>query len=413
VSDTQRRHGLTFVFVMVIINMLGVGLAWPILPKLVQELMGGTISEAAFSFAFLTLSYALSQFLFSPFLGALSDRFGRRPILLLAALGLAFDHLLVAFAPTVGIIILLRAIGGMFGATISTANAYVTDVSTPETRARNFGMIGAAFGIGFVIGPLIGGFLGAIDLRYPFFAAAGLAFIQFVYGYFFLPESLPKTTRSAVNLKQANPLGGILAMGKFPAILPLLLCFLLISISQRGLESTWILYTDFRFGWDVRAGSWSLAYVGLVSALVQGGLVRAVVPKLGELRTVILGFSIATLAALAFSFTENGLLAIPVVGFYVLGYDLAGPPLRSIISGPVPAHRQGLLQGVMASLNGLAVIIGPFVAGLVLADVSGPSPLIPVVGAWYLFGTLMLLFTLCVVITIGNTIAEAKPTEAE
>lgn len=396
-SSADRKHGLAFVFVMVIINMLGVGLAWPILPKLVQELIGGTISEAAYGFAFLTLSYALAQFLFSPLLGALSDRYGRRPILLLAALGLAFDHLLIALAPSLGAVILLRAIGGMFGATISTANAYVTDVSTPETRARNFGMIGAAFGIGFVVGPLMGGLLGSIDIRYPFYAAAALAFIQFLYGFIYLPESLPADKRSALELRKANPLGGLIAMRKFPAILPLMFGFLLNSTSQRGLESIWVLYTEFRFGWDIRAGSWSLAYVGLISALTQGVLVRAVVPRLGEVKTILAGLGIAAISAFGFAFVDNGMIAIPLVGLYVMGYDLAGPPLRSVISAPVPAQQQGLLQGVMGSLNGLAVIIGPFSAGLVLANISGNAPFITFAGTWFIFGTVTIVFTLCVV----------------
>lgn len=398
------KHALTFIFTMVVINMLGVGIAWPVLPKLVQQLSGGSISEAAYSYAFITLSYALAQFLFSPLMGALSDRFGRRPIMLLAALGLSLDHLLVAFAPTVGFLILLRCVGGVFGATISTANAYVTDISTPETRARNFGMIGAAFGLGFVIGPLLGGFLGSTDIRYPFFAAAALAFAQFLYGYFYLPESLPADARTPVQLKFANPLGGLLMLGKFSAIIPLLAAFFANSIAQRGLEATWVLYTDFRFGWDVRAGSWSLAYVGLISAMTQGVLVRAAVPRLGETRTVVAGLTIAAAAGLAFSLTESGLVAIPIIGLYVIGYDLAGPPLRSIISAPVPAGQQGLLQGVMGSLNGLAVIIGPLLASLVLADTAGPSPFLPFAGAWYLLGALVLFCSAVTVAMIARRI---------
>ncbi|MCB1420219.1 MAG: MFS transporter, partial [Notoacmeibacter sp.] len=238
--------------------MLGVGLAWPVLPKLIQQMGGGDVSGAAFTYGVLAGGFALAQFFFQPLAGALSDRFGRKPVLLAALAGSGADFAIIAFAPSLFWLAVARILGGVFAATNSTANAYMADVSAPEDRSRNFGLVGAAFGFGFIAGPLVGGMLGDIDLRLPFLFAAGLAALNLVFGLVFLPESLAPEHRKAFSLASANPFGALARMGRLPGLVPLMAAFLLAAVAQRGLEAIWVLFLDFRFGWGVREASFSL-----------------------------------------------------------------------------------------------------------------------------------------------------------
>lgn len=396
-SAASRAHGanqgpkggaLTFILITVTLNMMGVGLAWPILPKLVQDMGSGSVSEAAAIYAIIGAVFAVSQFLFSPLIGSLSDRYGRRPIMLISLTGLGLDYVLTAFAPTFFWIAVVRFFGGIFAATITTANAYAADISTPENRARNFGLIGAAFGAGFILGPLLGGWLGAIDIRYPFYAAGFLTLANVVFGYFTLPESLPEDRQRNLEIKDANPFLALTRLGAFPALTPLLIGLLITATAQRGLESVWVLYTDFRFDWGIREAAWSLAFVGVAYFVVQGFLVGPVVKTLGEWRTVISGFTVGGFAFLATAFAEQGWMVYPLVALYALGNGLAVPALNAICSKAVEENRQGQLQGALQSVNAVAVIVGPFAASLLLAQVSSANPVINLPGAWFVLGAL-------------------------
>ncbi len=388
-GEPGGRAPVTFVLVVTVINMLGVGLAWPILPKLVEEFTGGDISNAAFIYGFIASAYAVAMFLFSPFMGALSDAWGRKPVLLIAQAGLGIDYLIMAFAPNLWWLAAARFVAGMLGATMSTANAYMADISSPEERSKNFGRIGAAFGIGFIAGPLIGGLLGAIDIRLPFLFAAGLIAANIVFGIFALPESLPQQNRKPLREATINPLLAIARLTRFPALYPLLAALFLTNIAQRGLEAIWVLYTEFRFGWTVRDAGFSLAFVGLMFVIVQGFLVGPVVKRFGEWRTVTAGFLTSTIALACYGIATQGWMVYPLIAIHVLGNALAGPALNAICSKTVPANEQGLLQGTLSSINSVAVIIGPFAASMVLAAVTVNSPVINLPGAWFMIGALL------------------------
>ena len=275
----MRASPLTFIILTVVIDMLGVGLAWPILPQLVRELSGLEVSNAAFVYGALMSGFALIQFLISPFVGMLSDRYGRRPILLISLGGLSIDYIILALAPNLAWLVIARIVAGLFSATVSTANAYIADVTPKKDRAAAFGMLGAAFGIGFTIGPLIGGVLGGIDLQYPFYLAAALAFGNMIFGYFILPESLPVEKRTPLDPKRANPFKAMKYIGRYPSLTVLLIALFLSGIAQQGLQGIWVLWTEVEFNWGVAEAGYSLAWVGVCMAFVQGYLVRKVVPR--------------------------------------------------------------------------------------------------------------------------------------
>jgi DHA1 family tetracycline resistance protein-like MFS transporter len=354
------RAPVAFIFTVVVINMLGVGLAWPILPKLIQSFEGGNVSSAAFQYGIIATAYALTQFLFSPLLGNLSDAYGRRPVLLASQCGLAIDYLILAFAPNYWWLFAARLVSGMLGATISTANAYMADISTPQNRARNFGFLGVAFGMGFIAGPALGGILGEIDIRLPFMAAAALTAINCAYGYFLLPESLPPDKRRPVGrLWHSNPVTALGNMTRFPVLMPMFVALFLTALSGRGLESIWVLYTDFRFGWTLRDSALSLAFVGVMFIIVQGLLVGPSVRLLGERRVVLFGYVVAIIALFLFGLADSGWMLFPLTALYISGAALAEPALKAICSRSVPDDRQGLLQGVFASIGSVAIILGP------------------------------------------------------
>lgn len=378
------RASVGFILTLVVIDMLGIGLAWPILPKLVQSFEAGAVADAALTYGLIASLYALAQFLFSPLIGALSDAYGRRPVLLVSQAGLALDYLLIAFAPGLWWIAAARLLGGMLGATVTTANAYMADISGPRDRARNFGLVGAAFGIGFIVGPLLGGVLGEIDLRLPFLAAAALCGLNLLYGMLVLPESLPAARRRPVGRRETNPFGALRRVTRFPALYPLLAALFLAALAQRGLEAVWVLYTDFRFGWGVREAAFSLAFVGVVSVIVQGTLVGPVSRRLGEWRTVAGGYGLSALTLAAYGAASEGWMVFPLIALHILGIGLAGPALQSICSQSVPDDEQGLLQGTLSSVNALAVILGPLAASLTLAHVASSNPLLDLPGAWFL-----------------------------
>src|SRR6187551_3287707 len=281
-SMSKRAPAIGFIFVTLLIDVIGFGIIIPVLPGLIQSMTGGSVSQAAQYGGWLLAAYAITQFLCAPIVGGLSDRYGRRPVLLAALFGFGIDYLLLAFAPTIGWLFAGRIIAGVMGASFTTAGAYIADISTPENRAQNFGIIGAAFGLGFIVGPVIGGLLGGFGPRIPFLVAAGLSLLNTIYGYFVLPESLPKENRRNFEWKRANPLGSLLRLKRYPHIGGLIFSFVLIYIASHAVQSNWTFFTIEKFGWTEKIIGISLGAFGILIAGVQAGLTRVVNPKIGN-----------------------------------------------------------------------------------------------------------------------------------
>ena len=391
-----KTAALTFIIATVVIDMLGVGLAWPILPQLVKELSGRDLSSSAAIYGLLMSGFALVQFLISPFIGMLSDRYGRRPILLISLFGLGVDYVILALAPNLTWLVIGRIVAGIFSATVSTSNAYIADITPKEQRAAAFGLLGAAFGIGFVIGPLLGGVLGAIDLQYPFWLAAFLAFANFVFGYFMLPESLTEEKRKAIELRRANPFSALLYIRRYSSLAVLLIALFLTGIAQQGLQGIWVLWTEARFDWNVAQAGYSLAWVGVCMAFVQGYVVRKVVPLFGERKVMFGGFFISAVAFALLPLVTAGWVIYPGILLHILGWGCAGPTLSALMSQNVPDDEQGLLQGTLTSVNTIAMIIGPFVATQIFAWSTRPAARIDNPGSYYWFGAGLMIITLLI-----------------
>ncbi|MCD6338750.1 MAG: TCR/Tet family MFS transporter, partial [Verrucomicrobia bacterium] len=331
----RRNAAVSFVLVVVCLDVLGFGLIIPILPKLVEELMGGDVPGASKIYGWLTALYFLMQFLFAPILGSLSDRLGRRPVILLALLGSAADYLFLALAPTVGWFFLGRAISGLTGASVTAAMAYVADVTPPEKRAQSFGLIGAMFGLGFVAGPALGGVLGDVSLRLPFLAAAGLTFLNWIYGLLVMPESLPPERRRPAPWGQAHPLGAILALRDNPKTRRLGLAYFLIFMGQMSLNSVWVLYAGYRYGWSVAEIGLSLAVFGVMAMIVKGGVVRVVIPWLGEAGALRWGLIITALSYAGYGLAAQGWMVYLILVLGSLG-GVASPALQGLVSRTTP-----------------------------------------------------------------------------
>src|SRR5580698_443927 len=302
----MRRASFIVILAVVFIDMLGIGLAFPILPKLIQHFVGGSFSQASWIFGLVSSAYALTQFFLAPVVGGISDRFGRRPVLLLALFGMGINYLAMAVAPGLAWLVVGRLIAGGMGATYSTANAYLPDITPPEKRAQSFGLIGAAFGFGFITGPALGGYLGDIDIRLPFLFAAVLSFANLIGGYFFLPESLAPENRKRFSLARANPFGALREIGRFAALPGLMLVFLLATFANQVAPTTWVLFTSYRFGWNGKEIGFSLAMVGVMFVVGQGIVVRFIVPVLGERRAILLGLSVSVVTVLSYCFATAG-----------------------------------------------------------------------------------------------------------
>lgn len=371
------RFSLLVVLSVVYIDMLGIGLAFPVLPRLIGEFEGGDLSRASYIYGALAAAYSLMQFLFAPLLGALSDRYGRRPVLLLALVGMAINYLLLAYAPTLALFAVGRMIAGAFGATFTAAAAYLADITPPEKRAQSFGYIGAAFGFGFITGPALGGVLGEIDLRLPFIVAAGLSFVDFVFTYFALPESLKPENRKPFDWRRANPVGAVRALGRHGPVLGLAAIFVLATFANRVAEMTWVLFTEYRFGWGPIETGLSLAMVGLTFIIGQGGMVRIVVPRIGEQRAVLFGLAVSAVTCVLYGTVPQGWMVFPVMLLAVFGWTIGQPAVQALMSRAVPADEQGLLQGALASMMNLTSIVGPPIwTGLFGFFVSSAAPLI-------------------------------------
>jgi DHA1 family tetracycline resistance protein-like MFS transporter len=341
-------------------------------------------------------------------LGALSDRFGRRPVLLLSLFGLSVDYVIQGLAPTIAWLFVGRLIAGTLGASVTTANAYIADVSTPETRARNYGLVGVSFGVGFVFGPALGGLLGSVHLRLPFFVSAGLAGVNWLYGFFVLPESLSPENRSPFERSKLNPLRSLGRLRAYPLVAGLAAAFMLLSLGQRGLENVWVLYTGYRFGWSERQNGLTLGLVGLVAVVVQGFLVRPVTRRIGERRAVQLGLAVATLAFLGYGAAWSGRVMLVVILFGGFA-GLAGPSIQALVAGAVPPTEQGRVQGSLTSLMSLSSIVSPlvFTAGLFSYFTSDAAPL-ELPGAPFFLGSLLFLSALVVVTRVFQRLPETQ-----
>ncbi len=355
---SKRPAALGFIFVTLLIDITGIGIIIPVLPTLITELIGGTLSQASRYGGWLLFTYAFVQFLSAPIIGGLSDQYGRRPILLASLFGFGLDYLFLAFAPTIGWLFVGRVIAGFLGGGFTTGAAYIADVSTPENRAQNFGMLGAAFGLGFIIGPVIGGLLGQYGSRVPFLAAAVLSLVNWLYGYFVLPESLKPENRRTFSWKRANPAGALRHLRKFPVISGLIVSLVLLYIASHAVQSVWSYYTMEKFDWHEAQIGYSLGAVGLLSAIVQGGLIRVIIPKLGRERSVYIGLLFSSIGLTLFAFASQGWMMYAFMVPYILG-GIAGPAIQGLVSTQVPPNEQGELQGGLTSLQSVTAIIGP------------------------------------------------------
>lgn len=357
-SKAKKQAAVGFIFITMLIDITGWGIIIPVIPKLIKELIQGDVSEAAKYGGWLTFAYAITQFIFAPIIGNLSDKFGRRPIILISLFAFSLDYILLAFAPTITWLFIGRIIAGLTGASISTASAYIADVSSPENRAKNFGMIGVAFGLGFIIGPVIGGVLGHYGSRVPFYAAAVLCMLNFLYGYFILPESLSKEYRRPINLKRANPIGAFLNLKKYPTLYGLMISLFLIYVASHAVESNWSYFTMYKLSWDEKMVGISLGVVGVLVSLVQGGLIRWTSKKLGNEKSIYVGMTLYTIGMILFAFaSESWMMFVFLIPYCLAG--IAGPSLRAIITSHVSPTEQGEIQGTMTSIMSAATIVGP------------------------------------------------------
>ncbi len=354
----KKNAALGFIFITLLVDITGWGLIIPVMPRLIEELIQGNTSDAARYSGWMGFAYAGMQFLCAPILGGLSDKYGRRPVILFSLFGFGVDYLVLTFADTITWLFIGRIIAGITGASITTASAYIADISTPENRAQNFGMIGAAFGVGFILGPVIGGMLGQYGPRVPFIVASMLCFMNWLYGYFVLPESLPPEKRRPFSLRRANPIGSLAQLRKYPTLLPLITCMVFIYIAGHAVQSNWAFFGIERFKWNERMIGISLGVVGLLVGIVQGGLVRVVNPRIGSTNSVYAGLFLYTIGLALFAMASQTWMMFLFLVPYALG-GLAGPALQSIMSGTVSPTEQGELQGALTSVASATSIIGP------------------------------------------------------
>jgi MFS transporter, DHA1 family, tetracycline resistance protein len=359
--STKRNPAIVFIFITILIDVLGIGIIIPVLPKILLELTGKGLSEASQLSGYLMASYAVMQFIFSPIIGGLSDKYGRRPVILASLFGFFLDYMILVYAPTMAWLFVGRILAGITGASFTTATAYIADISNDENRSKNFGMVGAAFGLGFIIGPTIGGILGGYGSRVPFMFAAGLTLVNALYGYFVLPESLSKNHRREFDWKRANPVGSLKNLGRYPALLGLVGALFCLQIAGQTHPSTWSYFTMKEFGWNSDQVGYSLGFVGLMVAIVQGGLNRVLNPKLGDRNSIITGLIFYGAGFILFSIATQGWMMYAFMIPFGLG-GIAGPALQSLITKQVAPNEQGELQGGITSLQSVTTIIGPLLA---------------------------------------------------
>ncbi len=405
----MRRAAFVFIFFVVLMDMLALGISAPVWPKLVIELERGDTSSAAAMYGLFGTVWALMQFLCAPLLGALSDRFGRRLVILLSCVGLGLDYVVLATAPTLGWLFVGRVLSGITASSFATAFAYVADVVPPDERAGKFGMLGAAFGIGFILGPVLGGLFGDLSLRLPFWVAGALSLANAAYGFFVLPESLPPEKRAKFSLANANPVGALELLRSHRALLALAAVAFLYRVAHDALPTMFVLYSDYRFGWTAKTAGYALAVVGVASMIVQAGLVGRVVKRLGERRALLLGLACGAVGFAIYGFAPNGWVYVSGIAVGAL-FGLSYPSLQGLATRLVGPDEQGRLQGALASLMGVAGVIAPLLFTQVFAEAIGRFRGLGVPGAPYLLAGLLLV---AAILVAGRATASAVPAERE
>ncbi len=402
----DRKAAVGFIFFTLVIDIVGLGIIIPVVPQLIKGLIHtDDISKVSLYGGWLTFLYATMQFLFAPMIGSLSDKYGRRPVLLFSLLGFGLDYLFLAFAPSIFWLFIGRTISGITGASVTTASAYMADISDETNRAKNFGMIGAAFGIGFIIGPMLGGFLGEIGPRIPFLVAAGLALCNALYGYFVLPESLAPENRRDFNIKRSNPLSSLFHLRKYPAVSGLIFSLLFIYLGSHAVQSNWSYANIEKFHWTPKMIGFSLGMVGLLVGIVQGVLIRYINPKLGNEKSVYLGIALYALGLLLFAFASSTWMMFVFLIPYCLG-GISGPALQSLISVHVPKNEQGELQGSLTSIMSVTSIVGPLIMTSLFAYFTKPSNPIYFPGSSFLLGAVFMVISAVIAYFVLRTETE-------
>jgi DHA1 family tetracycline resistance protein-like MFS transporter len=384
------KHALTLIFITLLIDVIGIGIIIPIIPNLLSQLGGYSISEASSVGAWMVFAFAFPQFLFAPIMGNLSDQYGRRPIILISLFGLGLDYIFHAFAWSIPVLLFGRVIAGICGASFTTASSYIADISSPEKRAQNFGLIGVAFGVGFILGPVIGGLAAQISLRAPFYVAAFFSLLNAGLCYFLLPESLSKENRRKFDWSRSNPIGTLVQLKKYKKVLQLMVPLFLLYLASHAVQSNWPYYTKYKFHWDEKMIGLSLGMVGLMVAIVQGGLIRIIVPKLGNQKSIQLGFLLYCIGMLLFAMANQSWMMFACTSIYCLG-GIAGPALQSEMSSSVPANEQGELSGGMTSIMSITAIIGPLLMNNLFAAFSGENAILELPGAPMYLGAFLIL----------------------
>lgn len=398
------KAAFMFIFITVALDMIALGVMIPVLPKLIVEFRGGDIASGSRIVGYFALAWAFMRFIFQPVLGALSDRFGRRPIVLLSNVALGVDYIVMALAPNLAWLLLGRLISGAASASASTASAYIADITPPEKRAGRYGMLGGAFGLGFVLGPAIGGWLGQIDLRYPFWGAAAFSLLNALYGYFVLPESLaPEHRAKSFVWRSAHVLGAARFLKREAGLAMIAVAFLLSYLAYESLPSIFVLYTDYRYHWDAKTTGMALAAVGVAQTLVAGGLVRPMVKRLGEKPTALAGLVFGAIGFLAYALAPNGFVFIAALPLVAL-WGLTGPAFQAMATRHVGVSEQGQLQGALASLRGVSDMIGPLAFTQILAYEAARGHN---TGVSYALAALLLLASLVATLAIRRVEAPA------
>ena len=389
----NKKAAVGFIFLTLLIDVIGLGIIIPVMPQLIKHLLGtDDISKVSIYSGWLTFLYASMQFLFSPLIGSLSDKYGRRPVLLFSLLGFGLDYLFLAFSPTIWFLFIGRTISGITGASFTTASAYIADVSDDTNRAQNFGMIGAAFGVGFIIGPMLGGFLGELSPRLPFIVAACLALINALYGFFVLPESLAVENRRSFDWSRSNPLGALAHLRKYPAVSGLIFSLIFIYIGAHAVQSNWSFANIEKFHWSPKMIGMSLGAVGLLVGIVQGVLIRFINPKLGNEKSVYVGIALYALGLFLFAFATSSWMMFVFLIPYCLG-GISGPALQSLISVHVPKNEQGELQGSLTSIMSVTSIVGPLLMTGLFSYFTNPKHGFYFPGVSFLMGSILMLFS--------------------
>ncbi|WP_240975929.1 TCR/Tet family MFS transporter [Chitinophaga fulva] len=393
---TSKKAAISFIFITLLIDVMGWGLIIPVMADLIAQLKHIPVNEASTYGALLLSVFAITQFLFAPVVGNLSDRYGRRPVLLLSLLGFGIDYIILALAPHYWWLFIGRVVAGITGASFTTATAYIADISTDETsKAKNFGLIGAAFGLGFVLGPALGALLATWGIRAPFYAAAVLCLLNCLYGYFLLPESLSKENRRPFEWKRANPFGSLKFLTRHPEIGGLAFSFFLIYLGSQAVQGNWNFFTIYRFNWSEKMVGISLAVVGVLVGAVQAGLTRVINPKIGNEKSIYLGLSLYALGLLLFAFATQGWMMFAFLIPYCLG-GICGPSLQSVISGHVPPNQQGELQGALTSLMSLTTVVGPLIMNSTFAYFTSAKAPFYFPGMHFLIGAVCMMLSVII-----------------